>query len=71
MARPFNFSGRVARMSQKTGIEWAGASWNPVTGCSKVSPGCANCYAATWASRLQAMHNPRYVNGFQVTLHHV
>lgn len=56
-------------MSDHTGIEWADATWNPVTGCTKVSPGCKNCYAERLALRLQAMGNPRYRNGFAVTLH--
>ena len=44
-------------------------TWNPVTGCSKISRGCKNCYAERLAYRLQAMGNKRYVNGFSVTLH--
>lgn len=45
-------------------------TWNPVTGCTKVSEGCRHCYAERMAARLQAMGNRRYVNGFRVTLHH-
>jgi protein gp37 len=56
-------------MADKSAIEWTDATWNPVTGCSKVSPGCKNCYADRLAFRLQAMGNPRYRNGFEVTLH--
>ncbi len=56
-------------MGDKSAIEWTDATWNPVTGCSKVSPGCKNCYAERLAARLQAMGNPRYTNGFEVTLH--
>ncbi|HBW38309.1 DUF5131 family protein [Desulfosporosinus sp. BICA1-9] len=56
-------------MANKTKIEWTECSWNPVTGCTKVSAGCQNCYAATFAKRLEAMHNPRYTNGFNVTIH--
>lgn len=56
-------------MAEQTGIEWADATWNPVTGCTKVSPGCKNCYAERLAMRLQAMGNPRYREGFAVTLH--
>src|SRR6056297_2114648 len=56
-------------MSTNTGIEWTDQTWNPVTGCSKISPGCQNCYAEKLAKRLQAMGNPRYQNGFEVTLH--
>lgn len=52
-----------------TGIEWTDRTWNPATGCDKVSPGCKNCYAEALAKRLQAMGNPRYRNGFDVTLH--
>jgi protein gp37 len=50
-------------------IEWTEVSWNPVTGCSKVSPGCKHCYAERMAKRLQAMGQPNYVNGFRVTTH--
>lgn len=57
-------------MGDKSAIEWTDATWNPVTGCSKVSPGCKNCYAERLATRLHAMGNPRYENGFDLTLHH-
>jgi protein gp37 len=50
-------------------IEWTDATWNPVTGCTKVSPGCKHCYAERLAERLQAMGNPRYRDGFKLTLH--
>jgi len=50
-------------------IEWTEATWNPVTGCTKISEGCRHCYAETLAKRLKAMGQPNYVNGFQVTLH--
>ncbi|ODA40138.1 phage Gp37/Gp68 family protein [Desulfosporosinus sp. BG] len=56
-------------MAAITSIEWTEASWNPATGCTKVSAGCKNCYACTMAKRLLAMQNPRYANGFNVTLH--
>lgn len=55
-------------MAQTT-IEWTESSWNPVTGCSRLSLGCRNCYAERFARRLQAMGNPNYANGFEVTLH--
>jgi protein gp37 len=55
-------------MSQKSSIEWTDSTWNPVTGCTKVSPGCKNCYAERMAKRLQAMGQQRYVNGFRVTI---
>jgi Bacteriophage protein gp37 len=56
-------------MASITPIEWTEATWNPVTGCTKISDGCKNCYAYTMSKRLQAMQNPRYKNGFNVTLH--
>ena len=49
-------------------IEWTEATWNPSTGCNKVSAGCKNCYAETMAKRLQAMGAPGYENGFEFTL---
>src|SRR6266478_1519068 len=49
-------------------IEWTEATWNPVTGCSKISAGCKYCYAERMALRLRAMGKPQYVNGFQLTL---
>ena len=55
-------------MAQRSSIEWTESTWNPVTGCSKISPGCKNCYAERMAARLQAMGSPRYRNGFKVTL---
>jgi protein gp37 len=51
-------------MGDKSAIEWTDATWNPVTGCTKLSPGCKHCYAERLAGRLQAMGNPRYRNGF-------
>jgi len=56
-------------MSNNSKIEWTECSWNPVTGCTKISTGCQNCYAATFAKRLKAMNNPRYLNEFTVTIH--
>jgi protein gp37 len=50
-------------------IEWTESTWNPVTGCTKVSAGCKNCYAERMAKRLRAMGSPRYKNGFALTLH--
>jgi protein gp37 len=49
-------------------IEWTQATWNPVTGCDKVSPGCTHCYAERMATRLKAMGQSNYRNGFDVTL---
>jgi protein gp37 len=56
-------------MADKSHIEWTEATWNPVTGCTKISAGCKNCYAERLALRLQAMGNRRYKNGFRMTLH--
>lgn len=50
-------------------IEWIEATWNPLTGCTKISPGCTHCYAERMARRLHAMGQPRYANGFRLTLH--
>src|SRR5262249_17841668 len=55
-------------MALGSGIEWTEATWNPVTGCDKVSPGCKHCYAERMAERLQAMGQPNYKNGFALTL---
>ena len=56
-------------MATKSRIEWTESTWNPVTGCTKISPGCKNCYAERMAKRLQAMGQPNYANGFAVTVH--
>ncbi|ROL61154.1 DUF5131 family protein, partial [Bacteroidetes/Chlorobi group bacterium ChocPot_Mid] len=52
-----------------TKISWTDKSWNPISGCSKVSDGCKNCYAEVMAKRLQAMGIKGYENGFEVTEH--
>ncbi len=52
-----------------TKIEWTDKTWNPITGCTKVSSGCAHCYAEVMARRLRAIGLPKYLNGFKVTLH--
>ncbi len=56
-------------MANKSNIEWTEMTWNPVTGCTKVSQGCKHCYAERMAKRLTAMGAERYRNGFSVTLH--
>ncbi len=56
-------------MSAASPIEWTESTWNPVTGCTKLSPGCAHCYAERMARRLKAMGQPNYAHGFDVTLH--
>lgn len=53
----------------KSTIEWTESTWNPITGCTKVSAGCKNCYAATLAKRLQGMGQNKYQNGFEPTMH--
>ena len=55
-------------MSDKSAIEWTEASWNPTTGCSKVSPGCAHCYAETFAERFRGVPGHPYEQGFDLTL---
>ena len=52
----------------RSSIEWTEATWNPVTGCTKISPGCRNCYAERMAARLRAMGNANYANGFKLTM---
>jgi protein gp37 len=54
-------------MAQST-IEWTDATWNPVTGCTKISPGCKHCYAERMANRLKLMGQTNYRNGFEITL---
>jgi len=56
-------------MAGKSTIEWTQVTWNPVTGCTKISEGCRNCYAERMARRLHLMRSKRYVNEFRVTLH--
>jgi len=56
-------------MGASSAIEWTEATWNPVTGCTKVSPGCAHCYAERMALRLQSMGVATYARGFELALH--
>ena len=56
-------------MANNSKIEWTESTWNPVTGCNKISPGCKNCYAERMAKRLKSMGSERYVNEFKLTLH--
>jgi protein gp37 len=56
-------------MGSKSSIEWTEYTWNPVTGCTKVSPGCLNCYAERMAKRLKAMGQQNYRDGFEVAIH--
>jgi len=55
-------------MSSKSAIEWTEQTWNPTTGCTKISPGCLHCYAETMSKRLQAMGAHGYENGFKLSL---
>lgn len=56
-------------MAANSAIEWTESTWNPLTGCTKVSPGCTHCYAERLARRLRAMGQPNYRRGFQLTMH--
>ena len=56
-------------MGNRSSIEWTESTWNPVTGCTKISPGCKHCYAERMARRLKAMGQPNYANGFALTVH--
>jgi protein gp37 len=53
----------------RSSIEWTESTWNPVSGCDKISPGCKHCYAETMAKRLMAMGQPNYRQGFKLALH--
>jgi protein gp37 len=57
------------KMATNSAIEWTEATWNPVTGCTKISSGCKNCYAERMTRRLQAMGQPNYASGFNVKTH--
>ena len=56
-------------MATNSSIEWTDTTWNPLTGCTKISPGCKNCYAERMSQRLKAMGVANYADGFQLTLH--
>lgn len=55
-------------MAERSSIEWTEATWNPVTGCTKVSPGCAHCYAETFAERFRGVPGHPYEHGFDLQL---
>src|SRR5438128_213641 len=55
-------------MGDRSAIEWTDASWNPVTGCDRISPGCAHCYALTFAERFRGVPGHPYAVGFDLTL---
>ena len=56
-------------MANRSSIEWTESTWNPLTGCTKLSPGCKNCYAERMSKRLKAMGQKNYANGFHLTQH--
>jgi protein gp37 len=56
-------------MASNSSIEWTESTWNPLTGCTKISPGCKNCYAERMAKRLKGMGQPNYTNGFNLAIH--
>jgi protein gp37 len=56
-------------MAVNSSIEWTESTWNPLTGCTKISPGCKHCYAERLSKRLQAIGQTNYKNGFRLTLH--
>src|SRR5205823_1213681 len=58
----------ITAVADHSRIEWTHATWNPVTGCDKVSPGCAHCYAETFAERFRAVPNHPYEQGFDLKL---
>ena len=64
MEYPLSYS-----MANGSGIEWTEATWNPTTGCTKISPGCKNCYAETMTRRLKAMGQQKYKKGFKFIEH--
>src|ERR1017187_9824910 len=57
-----------ATMADKSAIEWTDATWNPVTGCTKISPGCDNCYAARFSERFRGVPDHPFETGFDLTL---
>src|SRR3954451_12834104 len=60
--------GRSKLMAENSPIEWTETTWNPLTGCTKISPGCKHCYAERMSLRLRAMGQANYANGFDLTL---
>lgn len=56
-------------MASQSSIEWTESTWNPLTGCDKITTGCKHCYAERLSARLKAMGNPSYENGFELTMH--
>jgi protein gp37 len=62
----YDSQNRISHMAQKTQIEWTDATWNPVTGCTKIGPGCDNCYAARFAERWRGISGHPYEQGFDL-----
>ena len=67
-ARIAAFVSETAGMSDHTRIEWTDATWNPIRGCTKISPGCAHCYAETFAERFRGVPGHPYEQGFDLRL---
>ncbi len=59
---------RAKHMAEKSSIEWTDATWNPVRGCTKISPGCKHCYAQVFAERFRGVPNHPYEQGFDLRL---
>src|SRR5467141_3976032 len=64
----YNRSKEGRAMSDNSSIEWTDATWNPVRGCTKISPGCAHCYAETFAERFRGVPGHAYEQGFDPRL---
>src|SRR5216684_6246977 len=60
--------GRIETMGEHSAIEWTDASWNPIRGCTKISPGCTHCYAETFAERFRGVPGHPYEQGFDLRL---
>src|SRR5256886_14432309 len=65
---PYNHAKGGSAMSDHSSIEWTDATWNPVRGCTKISPGCAHCYAETFAERFRGVAGHPYEQGFDLKL---
>ena len=65
-----NFRKKDLKMANRTKIKWTDFTWNPITGCTKYSEGCQNCYAEGMTRRLKAMGQPKYSAGFNMVVCH-
>jgi len=66
--RLMSSSGEISSMAESTSIEWTDTTWNPVTGCTKISAGCDNCYAARFSERFRGVPGHPFENGFDLTI---